>query len=107
MPTLSSPADIGAFVEEQDKENNLSGRMYNTLYRESAGWQNIQSKIPVEGGPNGREDSWGICQIHLPDHPNISKAQALDVRFCVAYTVKQFKEGNARQWTEYRLLYGS
>lgn len=66
---------------------------------------NGQSLIPRADGPNGREDSWGICQIHLPDHPEVTREQALNPEWCLRWSAKEFKEGRARQWTEYRKLY--
>lgn len=85
--------------------------MYYTLEKESAGWQNIQSLIPNPNGPNGREDSWGICQIHIHDkygrvvHPGITREMAMDWRWCIPWAAQQFVDGNANQWTEYQLLY--
>jgi hypothetical protein len=56
-------------------------------------------------GDNGQ--SYGIAQIHLPSHPNITKEQALDKQFAIEFTAKQFAKGNAKLWTCYRKLYGA
>lgn len=53
----------------------------------------------------GIERSFGISQIHLPDHPHVSKAQAQDPDFSVEFMAKAFKEGNQSWWTCYRKLY--
>lgn len=63
-----------------------------------------QSKIRAKG-PNGREDSWGIFQIHLPSHPTVSKTEAMDPWFAAEWAAQQFAEGNQRIWTCYRALY--
>jgi len=68
-------------------------------------YQNIQSRIPKASGPNGREDSWGIVQIHLPDHPNITKAQALDKEFAINFLAKNLSTGKGRMWTCWRKYY--
>lgn len=54
-------------------------------------------------GDNGT--SYGVAQIHLPSHPSVSKAEALNPFFAIDWTVQQFKEGKARMWTCYRMLY--
>lgn len=105
-PAPYSTSTVATYAKLVDDMNGFKGRMYKTLELESDGWQNGQSQVPHAGGPNGREDSWGICQIHLPAHKAITREQALDWRWCIGWTAEQFKAGGARQWTEYRLLYG-
>ena len=45
--------------------------------------------------------SFGIAQIHLPAHLNITKEQALDPYWAINWSVEQFKKGNARIWSCY------
>lgn len=49
--------------------------------------------------------SYGIAQIHLPSHPNISKAQALDPDFAIRFAAKEFAAGNQSAWTCFRILF--
>ncbi len=49
--------------------------------------------------------SFGVAQIHLIAHPDITKAQALDPDFSVKWMAEQFSKGNAHIWTCHRLLY--
>ena len=102
---FSTPTGIEAYVAQKALESGLGASLYSTLRYESGGWQNGQSYVKDPTGPNGREDSWGVCQIHLPSHPDVSKEQALDVEFCVDFTIQKFNEGKARLWTGYRLLF--
>lgn len=81
-------------------ENHLLG----TLMCES-GLRSIQSRIPSNIGPNGQEDSWGVAQIYLPAHPEITKEQALDADFAIRWAAKEFASGRAKQWTCWRTLY--
>lgn len=46
--------------------------------------------------------SYGLYQIHLPAHPTITKAQALDPIWSMEWAAKQFAKGNARIWTCFR-----
>lgn len=55
-----------------------------------------------ESGDHG--ESWGAVQIHLPDHPDISKAQALDPEFAVGYLARNVAQGRGSMWTCYRML---
>lgn len=48
--------------------------------------------------------SFGVAQIHLPDHPEISKAQALDPAFAIDWAAQEFAEGHANLWSCYNEL---
>lgn len=51
-----------------------------------------------------RENSWGVTQINLTAHPEVSKAQATDARWSIEWTAKQFSLGHASMWTCWRQL---
>lgn len=62
-----------------------------------------ESKLnPHAIGDHGH--SYGIAQIHMPSHPNITKTQALDPAFAIDWTAKQFSEGKSSMWTCARIL---
>lgn len=63
----------------------------------------LQSHIVQKGV---REDSWGLAQIWLPAHPEISKKDAQNPYFAIDFMAKEFSEGRAWKWTCYRSLYG-
>lgn len=46
--------------------------------------------------------SYGVAQIHLPAHSDISKAQALDPIWSIKWTANQFAKGNAHIWSCYK-----
>lgn len=106
QPAPYATTTVAAYAQLVDDANGFGGRMYNTLKLESDGWQNGQSQVLSAKGPNGHEDSWGVCQIHLPAHKEITREQALDWHWCIDWTAQEFNAGNAHHWTEYRLLYG-
>lgn len=60
---------------------------------------NGQSYVLKEGGPNGREDSWGVAQINLPYHPEITKAQALNPFWSINWMADQWLKGNEWKWS--------
>lgn len=49
----------------------------------------------------GRELSFGLVQIHLPDHPDITKAQAEDPEFALDWAAKVWSKGGEHQWSCY------
>lgn len=67
-------------------------------------FRNIQSEV-ISPKTGKRENSWGIFQINLDPtgHPEISKAQALDIEFNIRWSYKRYKAGMARQ--EWRYCY--
>lgn len=62
----------------------------------------LQSRIINKKGV--REKSYGLVQIHLPSHPEVSYAQATNAEFSVEFLAKGLKN-NPRQWSCYRKLY--
>lgn len=64
---------------------------------------NCESTLnPNAVGDNGK--SFGIAQIHLPSHPEITKEQALDPAFAIEYLAKEISEGNGGQWSCWRIV---
>ena len=51
-----------------------------------------------------QEDSWGLSQIHLPSHPNITKEQAIDPEFAIEFLAKNLSLENAWMWTCWRII---
>jgi len=77
-------------------------KMYNTIKCESNFDIDIQSNHILS---YGRENSWGLAQIHLPDHPSVTKEQAINPTFALDFMAKNFAAGRANMWTCYRMLY--
>lgn len=48
--------------------------------------------------------SFGIWQIYLPAHPDITKSQALDPLWSTRWSAHMFAKGYAHRWTCARLL---
>lgn len=59
---------------------------------------------PASVGDHGT--SFGVAQIHLPAHPEITKTQALDPLWAIDWTAKEFALGHQGMWSCYRALYG-
>ncbi len=49
-------------------------------------------------------NSFGLVQIHLPSHPEITKEQALDKFFAIDYLARKISEGKGKMWTCFRMI---
>ena len=77
--------------------------IYATVQCETAGTfdPTIQSRIT---GKNGREQSFGLAQIHLPSHPDITREQATDPDFALDWMTSEWSKGRSWQWSCARKL---
>ncbi len=48
--------------------------------------------------------SVGLFQIHLPSHPNISRTDAKDPYFSLAFAIEQYYSDNLDIWTCHRII---
>lgn len=60
---------------------------------------------PNAVGDNGT--SFGLVQIHLPAHPNVTREQAENPTFALNFIVDEFLKGNEWKWTCWKVLYKS
>lgn len=77
--------------------------MIKTIECESFSSTTLQSKVIQKDGT--RENSWGISQINLDFHPDITKEQALDPEFALDFMAKMFSTGHADRWSCYRNIF--
>ena len=94
---------VSLLVEHYGDKHGLSqtseNQMLATIQCESGGTFN-----PTAVGDYGT--SFGLTQIHLPAHPNISKAEAENPDFAINWMAIQFSEGNKGIWSCWNKLYG-
>lgn len=96
---------INEVIDEKAKEYGVKASvMKATIACESQGSTTVQSYYHSNGK---RELSFGLSQIHLPDHPNITKEQAQDPMFAIEFMAKEMSEGRAWKWTCWRNKYGN
>ena len=100
-------------VSVKSKEYGVSeGLMVDVISCENVSWDTtLQSKIkynfndPRRGIVFGeREKSYGLVQIHLPDHPYVSYEQATDPEFSIDFMAKNIAEGRLSWWSCAKLL---
>lgn len=96
IPHTSSTTDeVIKYIYREAEGAGIDGdAIAHTIYCESM-FYNIQSGIVNNGV---REPSYGLAQIHLPSHPNITAEQALNPYFAVDYLIKNW---NTEKWYGY------
>lgn len=60
------------------------------------------SSDPFAVGDHGQ--SFGLVQIYLPAHPEVSKAEALDPAFATTFLAKHLASGQGSLWSCYRMV---
>ena len=48
--------------------------------------------------------SYGLSQIHLPAHPDITKEQATNEDFAINFMAKEFSKNNMKIWSCYKIV---
>ena len=104
-PVAKPDGSITAFISEMAAKYGINGNRFLATLKCESGLKSIQSRIPKKGGPNGREDSWGIAQINLPSHPTVTRAEAMDPYFAIEWAAKHFSMGHASMWSCFRDLF--
>ena len=93
---------IDFYADEYDVN---AATMHRVISCETGGTYDpkIQSYVIDPTGPNGREDSWGLSQIHLPAHTYVTREEAQDENFALEFMAKKFSEGEHHIWTCWHL----
>jgi len=107
-----SPIDSVEYIKDRIKTYSetygVSEEVMNVVVAcESQYNHTTQSFVPDPTGPNSREDSWGLVQIHLPSHPNITKDQAVEIEFSLNFLADNLSKDNGRIGICWRMFYGS
>ena len=50
-------------------------------------------------------NSIGIAQIYLKYHPEVSRENAEDPQFSMAFMARRFRDGYANEWTCFRMYF--
>lgn len=100
IPAMAvTPAEFEAYARYEAKVQGVNAdHLVQTLRCES----HFKENAIGDGG-----NSYGLAQIHLPSHPNITVEQAMDGYWAIDWTINQFYIGNAKKWTCWRKFYGN
>jgi hypothetical protein len=111
-PVLSVPIPAEAATISTTTPDALRAYARGVALREGLNADHFVGTIACESGfdPDAVGDqgtSLGLAQIHLPAHPDITRAEALDPYFSIDWMASQWQADNASAWTCWRQLYGS
>ncbi len=96
-------APIRQYMVQQAHKYGVNPVLIDKVITCESNWKNVQSRL-YNKADGGRELSFGIAQIRISVHPDISKKDALDERFAIHYMVTNIAKGNGRMWTCYRKI---
>ena len=92
--TMTSKELVSYFADKYDVSQETMIRIINC---ENAEWNPaLQSRIIKKGK---REESWGLVQIHLLSHPEITKEQATDASFSIEFLAKYLSLEKGKMWS--------
>jgi soluble lytic murein transglycosylase-like protein len=92
-PAPVTTASIKAYVESQAKKYGVNPQVTDFIITHESAYN------PAAVGDHGT--SFGLAQIHLPAHPDITKAQALDYKFSTAFLLKEILAGRISEWSSW------
>ena len=87
---------IAGYIAEYSAEFGVASSTLNAVIKcESGGDKNAVGDFGT---------SFGLVQIHLPSHPELTKDQAFDPAFSIRYLAKKISIGHGYLWTCFRAL---
>lgn len=98
IKTAWSVSEVKGLVDYYAGIHNVSRETLRAVIFNESGYDWDNESDYAHGIPT----SFGACQIHLPDHPEVTKSQALDPNFCLNWTAEKISEGEGHMWTGYR-----
>jgi hypothetical protein len=91
------PSITGKIVTYANEYNVNPVEMWDIMSCESNGSTTVESTHIMKSGI--QERSFGLYQIYLPAHPNITLGEAEDPDYSIPWAAEQMSDGNApRVW---------
>ena len=75
---------------------------FNPVMQSTVKYNFSSSKRGIVKGQ--QERSYGLAQIHLPDHPGVSYEQAIDKDFALDFMASNIAKGRVKMWSCYSLV---
>ena len=96
---------VSMVIQEADADDLNAKHMVAVIGCETMGtWDpSIQSNAYNATDPDHREASFGLVQIHLPAHPEVTLEQAKDPNFAIKWMASEWKAGRAGEWSCYHI----
>lgn len=94
-----TPVDWQEYASTTAKNAGLSPVRFQKVIQCESNW------VATSTGDNGT--SFGMVQIHLPAHPDVTLAEADDPYFAINFMAHAWQNGNENWWSCYTILYGN
>lgn len=94
-PDASS--SIKAYIDAQALRNGLNPDLLDCLALHESNWD--ASRVGDVGNKNG--ESYGLFQIEVAQHPDITQAEALNYEDATAWTINEILKGHISWWSVY------
>lgn len=100
-----APPEIAHLIHQYAETYQVDPYQMEAVINCESGFNStIQSQHIREDGT--QEQSYGLVQIHLPAHPDVSYEQAINPEFAIEFMAREFANDNEEIWTCYNQLYG-
>ena len=94
-------------MREKAQEYGVSAYAMSAIISCESGWnytvqsnhRYTESNVPKGYTVGDREQSFGLVQIHLPAHTNVTMEQATDPEFAVDFLAKNIAAGRINMWS--------
>ena len=96
------PKPLAQVIVETAYLYEINPRQFLGVAKCESRLRNVQSEVITNGV---REESYGIFQIHLPDHPSVTRELALNPSWAIEWSAEKFK-ADPTIWVCYNKLYG-
>jgi len=96
---LTSTSTVRSYIEAEAEKIGVDPKLATSIVKCESGFVPQQSKILTKEGTI--EESFGVWQINLPHNPEVSKEQAMDIKWSTAWSLEKLKNGKASLWSCY------
>ncbi len=96
---VMTPADWQVFASTTAQEAHINAEHLVAVIRCESNFIATSTGDFMNGDPT----SFGIVQIHLPAHPDITKEQALDPYFAIPWMVHEWDKDREGEWSCYSI----
>lgn len=98
LETLDNKEEYLQWVKIEAGNYNVSeSLMICLINHENRPWDTTLQSGYFKNGK--QEQSYGLSQIHLPSHPDITHEQATNPKFAISWMASELSLGRAWQWS--------
>lgn len=97
-------ADYKEYAVFAAEKNGIDAEQFTATLQCESSWRPTKQSEFYKNGK--REESYGIAQINLPMHLDVTYDQATDGAWSIDWAAKQFRAGNQKWWTCWKNKYG-